>query len=273
MGGGGARPRRARGDQDAGDGGRPPRATRDADHGGGEVSTRALEHGQWRWAPCGPGEPDDAEGDSGKVRRHHPSGSGRRSISKRQRETQTGLVYIPSKLCRTWRPQSRHLLPRVFEFDLGKSGPGGYMSELIAWDPVKQQKVWGNKDALPWLGGTMTTAGGLVFHGDVRGMFKALDAKTGSSSGSSTRARASAPRPSPTSSTASSTWRWCRGAPSRSRSSSARSASRWWTRAPRAAPCSCSSSIAVGPGGSARCRRERSRFSARWCSGSRRAAG
>jgi len=60
-----------------------------------------------------------------------------------------------------------------------KGGPGGYLSELIAWDPVKQQKAWGNQDALPWLGGTMTTAGGLVFHGDVRGWFKALDVKTG----------------------------------------------------------------------------------------------
>jgi PQQ-dependent dehydrogenase (methanol/ethanol family) len=97
---------------------------------------------------------------------------------------QTGLVYIPSiNLCMDMEgaepAYKRGSFYLAFEFDLGKGGPGGYMSELMAWDPVKQQKVWGNKDALPWLGGTMTTAGGLVFHGDVRGWFKALDAKTG----------------------------------------------------------------------------------------------
>ena len=53
------------------------------------------------------------------------------------------------------------------------------MGELMAWDPVKQQKVWQNTDPLPYVGGTLSTAGGLVFHGDLRGWFKALDAKTG----------------------------------------------------------------------------------------------
>ena len=97
---------------------------------------------------------------------------------------QTGLVYIPSNnLCMDMEgaepTYQRGKFYLAFEFDLGKGGPGGHMSELIAWDPVKQQKVWGNKDELPWLGGTLTTKGGLAFHGDVKGWFKALDAKTG----------------------------------------------------------------------------------------------
>jgi alcohol dehydrogenase (cytochrome c) len=96
----------------------------------------------------------------------------------------TGLVYIPSiNLCMDMEgaepAYKRGTFYLAFEFDLGKGGPGGHLGELIAWDPVKQQKVWGNKDELPWLGGTLTTAGGLVFHGDVRGAFKALDARTG----------------------------------------------------------------------------------------------
>jgi len=96
----------------------------------------------------------------------------------------TGLVYIPSiNLCMDMEgaepAYERGKFYLAFEFDLGKGGPGGYMGELIAWDPLKQQKVWGNKDELPWLGGTLTTAGGLTFHGDVRGWFKALDAKSG----------------------------------------------------------------------------------------------
>jgi PQQ-dependent dehydrogenase (methanol/ethanol family) len=97
---------------------------------------------------------------------------------------QTGLVYIPSiNLCMDMEgaepAYQRGKFYLAFEFDLGKGGPGGYMGELMAWDPVKQQKVWGNKDELPWLGGTLTTRGGLTFHGDIKGMFKALDARTG----------------------------------------------------------------------------------------------
>jgi PQQ-dependent dehydrogenase (methanol/ethanol family) len=97
---------------------------------------------------------------------------------------QTGLVYIPSmNLCMDMEgaepTYQRGKFYLAFEFDLGKGGPGGYLSELIAWDPVKQQKVWGNKDELPWLGGTLTTKAGLAFHGDIRGTFKALDARTG----------------------------------------------------------------------------------------------
>ena len=97
---------------------------------------------------------------------------------------QTGLVYIPSiNLCMDMEgaepTYQRGKFYLAFEFDLGKGGPGGYMSELMAWDPVKQQKAWGNKDELPWLGGTLTTKGGLAFHGDIKGWFKALDAKTG----------------------------------------------------------------------------------------------
>jgi glucose dehydrogenase len=53
------------------------------------------------------------------------------------------------------------------------------MSEMIAWDPLKQTKVWGNKEELPFMGGALSTAGGLVFHGNIQGWFKALDARTG----------------------------------------------------------------------------------------------
>jgi glucose dehydrogenase len=64
-------------------------------------------------------------------------------------------------------------------FDLGKLGKGGHGGGVKAWDPVKQQEVWFNKDDQPWSGGLITTAGGVAFHGDVKGWFKALDAKTG----------------------------------------------------------------------------------------------
>jgi alcohol dehydrogenase (cytochrome c) len=97
---------------------------------------------------------------------------------------QTGLVYIPSlNLCMDMmgvEPQyKRGTFYLAVDFDLGKPGPGGHLGELIAWDPVNQRKVWGNKNDLMYLGGVLTTAGGLVFHGDLKGWFYALDAKTG----------------------------------------------------------------------------------------------
>jgi alcohol dehydrogenase (cytochrome c) len=97
---------------------------------------------------------------------------------------QTGLVYIPSlNLCMDLEGAKPEYKRGQFylgaEFDLDKAGPGGHLGEVIAWDPIKQQKVWGNKDELLYLGGMLSTAGGLVFHGDIKGWFKALDAKTG----------------------------------------------------------------------------------------------
>jgi alcohol dehydrogenase (cytochrome c) len=97
---------------------------------------------------------------------------------------QTGLVYMSTmNLCMDLegaQPQyKRGAFYLGVEFELGKGGPGGHLGEVMAWDPVKQQKVWGNKDELLFIGGMLSTAGGLVFHGDIRGQFKALDAKTG----------------------------------------------------------------------------------------------
>jgi len=57
-----------------------------------------------------------------------------------------------------------------------KSQPFG---RLIAWDPVKQQQVWKQDYASPWNGGTLTTAGNLVFQGTADGRFVAYNATTG----------------------------------------------------------------------------------------------
>jgi PQQ-dependent dehydrogenase (methanol/ethanol family) len=99
-------------------------------------------------------------------------------------DPQTGLVYIPTmNLCMDLEGIEADYKRGAFylgvNFDLGKMGPGGHGGGVKAWDPVKQKEVWFNKDELPWSGGILSTAGGLVFHGDLKGWFKALDAKTG----------------------------------------------------------------------------------------------
>jgi PQQ-dependent dehydrogenase (methanol/ethanol family) len=99
-------------------------------------------------------------------------------------DPQTGLVYIPTmNLCMDLEGIEADYKRGAFylgvNFDLGKMGPGGHGGGVKAWDPVKQKEVWFNKDELPFNGAMMSTAGGLVFHGDIKGWFKALDAKTG----------------------------------------------------------------------------------------------
>jgi alcohol dehydrogenase (cytochrome c) len=95
----------------------------------------------------------------------------------------TGLVYIPSNnVCMDWSVSDVSYKRGVFylgaEFP-SIAGPGGYMGEIEAWDPVAQKRVWGVKEDLPFNGGTLTTAGGLTFYGNMHGDFRALDAKTG----------------------------------------------------------------------------------------------
>ena len=50
---------------------------------------------------------------------------------------------------------------------------------LIAWDPVKQKEAWRAEYVAPWNGGTLTTAGNLVFQGTADGRFIAYNATTG----------------------------------------------------------------------------------------------
>ncbi len=95
----------------------------------------------------------------------------------------TGLVYIPSNnLCMDWTVSDVSYKRGIFY--LGGEFPPvmpkeGYLGELMAWDPVKHEKRWGIKEDLPFNGGTLTTAGNLVFAGNLHGDFQAIDATDG----------------------------------------------------------------------------------------------
>ncbi|WMT73375.1 PQQ-dependent dehydrogenase, methanol/ethanol family [Bradyrhizobium sp. Ash2021] len=96
---------------------------------------------------------------------------------------QTGLVYIPTNnVCMDWSVGDVAYKRGTFylgaEFPT-KPGPGGFLGELVAWDPVNSKKVWSIKQDLPFNGGTLTTAGNLVFYGDLHGDFHAVNAKDG----------------------------------------------------------------------------------------------
>jgi quinohemoprotein ethanol dehydrogenase len=98
----------------------------------------------------------------------------------------TGLVYIPI-----------HQVGALFSRDLADQTddavnimglvvkpivqqPGDGKGYLVAWDPIRQREVWKVTREEVWNGGTLTTAGGLVFQGGANGYFSAFDATNGS---------------------------------------------------------------------------------------------
>ena len=99
--------------------------------------------------------------------------------------SQTGLAYLPAfNMCMDIANRNEEYSPGKFylasEFNLAMPGAtGSNLAEFMAWDPVAKKKVWSIKEDLMWASGAMSTAGGLVFYGNLQGMFKAVDAKSG----------------------------------------------------------------------------------------------
>lgn len=114
-----------------------------------------------------------------------PNLIGGKNWSPMSYSAQTGLVYLPAfNMCMDIANREEEYSPGKFylasEFDLGKAGASGdNLAEFIAWDPVAKKKAWSIPEDYMWASGAMSTAGGLVFYGNIKGAFKALDAKTG----------------------------------------------------------------------------------------------
>lgn len=93
----------------------------------------------------------------------------------------TGLVYIPT----TDYPAKITLDPVNsvgavgidFYYPLGRGLP--FKGGLVAWDPVRQVARWRRDIGLPYEGGTLATAGNLVFQGTTDGHFNAYRADSG----------------------------------------------------------------------------------------------
>ncbi len=97
---------------------------------------------------------------------------------------QTGLAYIPTMhMSGTFSKipelpfRDKFLTVSVNVEDLNK--PEDTFGALVAWDPVKQRERWRVDYSAVWNGGTLTTAGDLVFHGTADGAFAAFDARNG----------------------------------------------------------------------------------------------
>ncbi|NLD68051.1 MAG: PQQ-dependent dehydrogenase, methanol/ethanol family [Limnobacter sp.] len=106
---------------------------------------------------------------------------------------QTGLVYLPAQNIpltlmdnREWKFNAANILEphsglgwNTAMFINAEAPQAKPFGRLIAWDPVAQKEVWRKEHVSPWNGGTLTTAGKLVFQGTADGRFVAYDAKTG----------------------------------------------------------------------------------------------
>jgi alcohol dehydrogenase (cytochrome c)/quinohemoprotein ethanol dehydrogenase len=108
----------------------------------------------------------------------------------------TKLVYVPINDAAFVYIPDRNFKPTPLSFNVGVDfGAGslpisddnamaqvraGTKGHLSAWDPVAQKEVWRAQFDHPWNGGTLATAGDLVFAGTGRGEFAAYKADNGS---------------------------------------------------------------------------------------------
>jgi alcohol dehydrogenase (cytochrome c) len=127
--------------------------------------------------------PDKRPGPAHPVKDICPNVIGGKNWQPMSFSPQTGLVYIPSNnFCMDFSVSDVSYKRGTFylgaEFP-SREGPGGFLGELVAWDPVKNQKVWSLKEDLPFNGGTLSTGGNLVFYGNMHGDFHAINAANG----------------------------------------------------------------------------------------------
>jgi quinohemoprotein ethanol dehydrogenase len=107
---------------------------------------------------------------------------------------QTGLAYIPVNLAGFPYAADKNWKATDIGFQTGLDGASvalpantevrsGAMAAttgaLVAWNPLTQKAAWTVPYAGPWAGGTLVTAGNLVFQGNADGAFQAFAADTG----------------------------------------------------------------------------------------------
>jgi quinohemoprotein ethanol dehydrogenase len=99
----------------------------------------------------------------------------------------TGLVYLPAQDNGRYFEQPGTFEFKPLEWNLGLAPVARnvekydipYTGRLIAWDPVARKPRWTVEYGAYWNGGTLATAGNLVFQGTANGEFFAYNAATG----------------------------------------------------------------------------------------------
>jgi alcohol dehydrogenase (cytochrome c)/quinohemoprotein ethanol dehydrogenase len=133
--------------------------------------------------------PEARYDETGKATVVQPGAQGAHSWHPMSFNPQTGLVYFSAvetgfavKGAASFKPQPMSANTGLqFPAPLNeiKSPPAPARSQLVAWDPVKQRGAWRTGVLGTIGGGTLTTAGGLVFQGTNKGRFVAYRATDG----------------------------------------------------------------------------------------------
>ncbi len=128
-----------------------------------------------------------------------PSGLGAHAYHPMSYSPQTGLVYIPAMQTPSAYLDDVDYEPNIGRWNTGVvflTPPEGLVpgdtpearrafvtantrGHLVAWDPVAQEERWSIEREWPWNGGTLATAGNLVFQGLPDGSFNAYNATDG----------------------------------------------------------------------------------------------
>ncbi len=117
-----------------------------------------------------------------------PNAYGAHSWHSMSYSPQSGLAYIPSQhYASNYSDQGYDIEGFQMEAFVGGLGvdalvakqPRDYPASLIAWDPLKQEAAWEIPQKSGPNGGTLVTAGNLLFQGRADGRILAYDATTG----------------------------------------------------------------------------------------------
>ena len=107
----------------------------------------------------------------------------------------TGYIYIPVQTIPAYFSGQKEVSYKVNRWNTGVNlnesrSPASWVAakasldalvygELVAWDPIKQERAWTVRHPKPSNGGTLSAAGDLVFQGTWDGAFAAYDALSG----------------------------------------------------------------------------------------------
>jgi quinohemoprotein ethanol dehydrogenase len=118
-----------------------------------------------------------------------PSFQGVHNLYPQSFSPKTGLVYVPTIEMpatfggdvdyKNWRPLPSSIQFTGFPTADGDAPADAGKSFLVAWDPVKQRAAWQQPTPGPHNGGTLATAGDLVFQGQADGYINAYGASDG----------------------------------------------------------------------------------------------
>lgn len=131
---------------------------------------------------------------TGKVFVALPGAVGAHSWQPMSFSPKTGLMYIPANQAGMPYAAAKNWKPTDIGFQTGLDGAltaapadkavregarAVTTGALIAWDPVNQKEAWRVPYTGPWNGGTLATAGNLVFQGNADGLIQAFSADKG----------------------------------------------------------------------------------------------